>query len=182
MRALLIAGGAAVVLLFLLAPAASAWVTGPCDGSVAIDGRTYGPANDTPANPIVVPAQEGLVAEWQGSTGTTVIRNHSGWVGVAIGPAIISPPDWHWSGENAGGETSAAGSTSLDAAWELLPVDLVGLYEVQAAHAGEGGSCAGMAMVRLEGNPLGTPVGAAAAAGTLLSAAGVVVAARGRKP
>jgi hypothetical protein len=169
------------VLAFPLAAAAGAGIEGPCDGSVTIGGSTYGPANDTPANPIVVPDEPGLTAQWQGSTGV-VIKDHSGSVGIQVGPFTIAPADWRWSGPNEEEATSASGTTSIDEAKALLPLDIVGVYEVRGTHAGDGGACEGMALVRVEGNPLSTAPGAGAAVGLAGSAVGLGFAARGRKP
>lgn len=148
---------------------ASADVSGPCDGKVTIDGVTYTPANDTAADPIVVPA-DAATAEWEGTTGVA-ITDHTGRLGVVVGPGSV--PIASWSGENADLETSASGVYDIGDARAELPVDLVGLYELTGTHSGSGGTCTGTAMVRIEGTPLTTPVGAAAAAVTLLSLIGL---------
>ncbi|HUH07573.1 MAG TPA: hypothetical protein VML96_07175 [Egibacteraceae bacterium] len=178
-RFLVVAATVTAAVALPLAAAASAGVSGPCDGTVTIDGRTYGPANDTPGNPIVIPAESGLVAEWEGHT-DVVITKHSGSVGVVVGPAAI--PIAKWAGDNAEEAVEASDSYPIDSARDLLPVDLVGLYQVEGKHDGEGGSCSGSAMVRIEGNPLATPVGAGAAVGTLVTGAALGAAAMGRKP
>lgn len=176
LRRLAVFGGVIGAGLLLALPA-GAVVVGPCDGSVTIGGVTYGPENDTPENPIVVPEdRSGLVAEWEGSTGVP-ITDHSGAVGVVIGPVTVELADW--SGENADEETDAAGSYELGS----LPTavaNLTGLYEVTASHSGTGGSCEGSVMVLLEGNPLTTPVGATSVGGALLAGVGMVLAGRGR--
>ena len=119
--------------------------------------------------------EKGLVAEWEGSTATP-ITDHSGEVGIVIGPSTVVLEDW--SGENAEEDTGAGGSYSVDDAKDFLPFELVGLYELSAIHSGEGGTCQGSAMLLIEGNPLTTPVGGAAVAGTLIAAVGVIAAGR----
>lgn len=157
--------------------AAAAGVDGPCTGSVVIDGVSYGPDNDSPANPIVIPDTDGLVAEWEGST-SSVITDHEGEIGVVVGPGAIRIADW--SGENADEETAASGSYAIDDARDQIPFPLVGLYEVSGSHAGDGGTCEGSVMVKIEGNPLSSPIGVAAAGGMLLAAVGLVTAGRVR--
>lgn len=175
-RRLAVIGAAAMGVLLVAAPA-SAVVTGPCDGSVTIAAVTYGPENDTPENPIVVPAERsGLTAEWEGSTGVP-ITNHSGQVGIVVGPTTVQIADW--SGENADEETEASGSYQF-ASLPTFVTNLTGLYEVTATHAGTGGACAGSVMVLMEGNPLTTPVGAASVGGMLLAGAGMFLAGRGQ--
>lgn len=163
-----------IALLWLPLPA-GADIQGPCDGSVTIDGVAYGPQNDTPANPIVVPNTEGLVAAWEGSTGP-VITDHTGHLDLVIGPGSVRLADW--AGENADREVSASGTYSVDEAFALLPIDVVGLYELTGSHAGNGGSCTGSVMVLIEGNPLGTPIGLVALIGLLLALVGIGLARR----
>lgn len=166
----------AAALMLTVRPAYAA-VSGPCDGSVTIDGVRYTSANDSPSNPIVIPDEPDLVASWEGST-TTPITDHTGDIGVVVGPATVVLETW--GGPNAEESTSSSGDYSVDEARAQLPVDLVGLYEVTAHHAGTGGACEGSVMILIEGNPLTTPAGAGAGAGTLLAAVGVTLAGRRR--
>lgn len=166
-RAGMATAAAAAALLFPLAGIASAAIQGPCDGSATIGGRTYTPANDTPSNPVVLPSGPGLVASWIGST-QVVITNHEGGIAVVIGPGSVGVASW--GSENKDKKTSASGEYPVDQARNALPVDLVGLYRVTGFHRGEGGSCTGSAMIKIEGNPLTNPIGAGAAAGTLAAA------------
>lgn len=176
MRRISIMGGLATVLLLAALPA-SGVVTGGCDGSVTIAGVTYGPDNDTADNPIVVPADKaGVVAGWEGST-STPITDHTGSVGVEVGPVTLEIQSW--GGANAENETSAEGTYALDSLPPFVK-GLTGIYEVTATHSGTGGSCAGSVMVRLDGNAATSPVGAASIGGTLLAAAGLLAAGRGR--
>ena len=170
--------GFAITGMLFVSGVAAAIVVGPCNGSVVIDGTTYTPENDSPANPIVIPDEEGLIAAWSGNT-DVVIKDHSGNVGVVVGPSTITLATW--SGENADDEVQSNGEYNVDDARELLPFDVVGLYELRAAHSGSGGACTGSAMILIEGNPLATPVGAGAVGGVVLAGAGIVMAGRGRK-
>lgn len=79
--------GLVVSGLLLTAGAAAAIFVGPCNGSVKIDGTTYTPENDSPANPIVIPEKEGL--------------------GVVVGPGTIYLATW--DGENANDEVESTG-------------------------------------------------------------------------
>ena len=168
----------AAIALWLLPSTAGAVVEGPCTGKVEIDGITYTPENDSPDNPIVIPDRSGLIAEWSGSTTTGPITNHVGEVSLVVGPTAFVIDDW--DGENAEEETSSRGNYAIDDAKDILPFDVVGLYELQAFHSGDEARCDGSAMVLVEGNPLSTPLGLGAAAGTLIAAAGITLAGRGR--
>ena len=163
--------------LLLMGTAAQAAIDGPCRGTATIDGIVYSEANDSADNPIVIPDQEGLIAFWEGST-DVAITDHTGELGVVIGPATINFADW--DGENSDLKTDSSGSYAIDDARDILPINLVGLYEVSGFHRGEGGNCDGSVMVLLEGNPLTTPVGAGSAAGAALALVGVLSAGRMR--
>jgi hypothetical protein len=169
-----------LALLGLTAAPASANVTeGPCDGSVTIKGVTYTPENDTKDNPIVVPDEPGLTFTWHGDTGGTVITDHHGQIGVSVGPGVV--PVAEWANPNTGEETSKDGSYNIDTAWEKIGMHLVGIYRIEGSHEGTGGTCEGFAFVKIEGNPLTTPVGAGAVGLTLLTGAGVLFAGKAKK-
>jgi hypothetical protein len=163
--------------MLLIGVGAGAAIDGPCRGTATIDGIVYSEANDSADNPIVIPDQDGLIAFWEGSTDAP-ITEHTGELGVVIGPATINFADW--GGENSDLETESSGSYAIDDARDVLPINLVGLYEVSGFHRGEGGNCDGSVMVLLEGNPLTTPVGAGSAAGAALALVGVLSAGRMR--
>lgn len=171
-------GGFVVLAVLLISGAAAAITVGPCNGLVEIDGIIYTPENDSAANPIVIPDKEGLIAAWSGTT-DVVIKDHSGNVSVVVGPGNVVLGAW--SGENADDEVQSSGDYAVDDAKDLLPFDVVGLYELSAAHSGSGGTCSGSAMILIEGNPLQTPPGQAAAGGALLGVVGLGLAGRGRK-
>ncbi len=166
--------------LALAAPAFASITTGPCDGSVTIQGVKYTPANDTPSNPVLIPDGSGIVVQYTGTTGGVVIKNHHGSIAVDVGPIPITVADW--SGENADEKVEKTGTYALDDALAKLPIDIVGIFRVSGTHEGRGGTCEGFAYVKIEGNPLGTIPGVAAAGVTVVAAAGVGAAAAARKP
>ncbi len=168
----------AATTLLLIGTAAQAAIEGGCSGTVTIGGQTYTENNDSASNPIVIPDEADLTAAWTGTTGSNVITDFTGELGVVIGPATIVIADW--AGPNAAETRDAAGTYEIDDARDELPVDLVGLYEVSGFHRGTGGSCEGSVMVKLEGNPLGNPVGAASTAGAVLALVGVLAAGRAK--
>lgn len=167
--------GVTVALLLLVAGPAKGAASG-CSGSVTIADRTFTERNDTRADPIVVPDVEGLVAEWDGVT-DDVITDHRGRLNLLLANGAVEIASWE--GENAEQSRTADGDEPIDGLRDSLPFPLVGIYEIEVVHAGDGGSCTGSAMVELQGNPLTTPVGAGSAVGTLLAAIGVVAAGRG---
>lgn len=166
--------------LLCTTPAFASITAGPCDGSVTIEGVTYTPANDTPGDPVVIPDKSGVIVEYSGDTGGVVIKNHHGSIAVDVGPIAIEVAEW--SGRNADGEVSTTDTYALDDAYAKLPFDIVGIYRVSGTHEGRGGRCAGFAYVKIEGNPLGTVPGVAAAVITLGGVVGVAAAASARKP
>ncbi len=168
----------ATMAMIALGGAAHAGIEGGCSGTVTIAGETYTENNDSASNPIVIPDEAGLTASWTGTTGSSVITDFTGELGVVIGPATIVIADW--AGPNDAETSDAAGTYAIDDARDELPVDLVGLYEVSGFHRGAGGSCEGNVMVRLEGNPLGNPVGAGSTAGAVLALVGVLAAGRAK--
>ena len=158
--------------LVLAAPASAAITTGPCDGTVTIEGVTYTPANDTRDNPVVVPDGTGLIVDYTGNTGGVVIKNHSGYIAVHVGPVPIKVATW--AGKNADEEIEKTDTYALDEAYDKLPVDIVGIFRVSGKHDGKGGVCEGFAYVKIEGNPLTTIPGAVATVVTLAAAGGMV--------
>ncbi len=168
---------AVVVLaaLFLLPTAALGVIEGPCSGTVTIDGEEYDESNDTADDPIVIPDKPGLIASWTGQT-SNPITDHRGAVGIVIGPTTWEIEDWE--GENAENSQSAKGDYAIDDAKDFLPFDLVGLYELQGSHAGDGGTCDGSVMLLIEGNAATTPIGVASIVGTLAAGTGVAMAGR----
>lgn len=161
--------------LLLFPATALGVIDGPCSGTVTIDSETYTEANDTADNPIVIPDEPGLIADWTGHTDDP-ITNHNGRVGIVIGPTTWQIEDWE--GQNAEESKDAEGKYAIDDAKDFLPFDLVGLYELEGSHSGNGGTCEGSVMLLIEGNAATTPVGVASIVGTLAAGAGVVMAGR----
>ena len=164
--------------LLLSASPAFADITGPCEGSATIDGTTYDPSFDTASNPIVVPANRaGMTIPYSGAI-TVTNTNYVGAVGVVIGPFTVNVADW-------GLDENIDDTRSTDpGAIYILGSDLdnlVGLYRLTAFHDADGGSCDATAMVKLEGDPLSTPVGAAATGGAVLTGLAMVAAGIPRK-
>ena len=169
--------GAAAMLVIAFAGVAGAGKSGPCEGSATIDGVRYDHTNDTAEDPIVVPEEkDGVIVAWEGSTGSP-ITDHTGSVSVLVGPIPIEVADW--GGANADMEVTASGQYDMTRLPEFLK-SVTGLYEVQAEHSGQGGTCEGTVMVLLEGNGLATPIGAGSVVGTVLTGIGLLFAGRGR--
>ncbi len=162
----------ALIAGVVLAPAAAnAGVDPGCTGSVVIDGNTYGPNNDTAGNPIVVPIdKDNVVAKWKGEV-TFLNTNHRGSLGIVVGPWTIQIADW--GNPNSGDTRKADGEYNLDEFKEQFPVaeSLIprGLYELSGFHQADGGRCDGQLMVKIEGDPLSSPLGIASLAGTVVT-------------
>jgi hypothetical protein len=62
-----------------------------------------------------------------------------------------------------------------------LPFDVVGVYRVSGFHHGDVGACDGFVYVKIEGNPLATVPGAAAAALTVGTGALTLAAGKARR-
>ncbi|GBD85354.1 hypothetical protein BMS3Abin02_01759 [bacterium BMS3Abin02] len=167
----LLLAGSLIAAVLLLPATANAAISGGCTGSAVIDGITYGPDNDTPDNPIVVPIdKDGVVATWEGSV-SFLNTNHHGNLDIVVGPWTIKIADW--GHPNSGDKRSANGTYSLDEfkAQFPVPVSLIprGIYEVSGFHQADGGRCDGHVMVKIDGSPLSNPLGIAVVAGTFLT-------------
>ena len=161
-------------VLLLSAIPALADITGPCDGSATIDGTTYDASFDTASKPIVVPADRaGMTIPYSGSI-TVTNTNYLGAVGVVIGPTTVNVAVWGLD-ENPDDKRSTDPGAIYILGSDLD--NLVGLYQLTAFHDADGGSCDATAMVKLEGDPLSTPVGAAATGGAVVT--GLAMAAAG---
>lgn len=165
--------------VFVLATVAAADLTGGCTASVVIDGIAYGPDNDTPDNPIVVPDRSDVVAQWQGAT-PFANTNFRGEVGLVIGPTTVRLAEWSDPGD---GSSMATGTYTRQELQDALPpgVKLRGLYELTGFHVAEAGRCDGRVFVRFGGNPLDNAVGIVAVAGLALSSIGLVMAGAARR-
>lgn len=173
---------AAVVAAVLVLPAtAMAGIDGGCTGSVTIEGKTYGPNNDTVDNPIVVPIEkDGIVAEWQAEVPFNN-ENNQGELGIKVGWSTISIADW--GDANSANKQGNSGSYSIEEFKDLFPVPETliprGVYELSGTHTADGGKCTGTVMVKLEGTGAIGIVAVAGAAVTFLTMLG---AGFGRKP
>jgi hypothetical protein len=148
-----------VTLMVAIHPGvASADVTGDCDGEATIKGVTYTPNNDTPKSAIPIPNEDGVLITYSGSVGFEN-KNHSGSAEVQVGPFGITLGD-PWSASNEQDERSVTdGVYELDDFRNKLPIWIPGVWKVTASHEASGGSCSGFAMIKLEGNPLGSIAG-----------------------
>ncbi|NIA24200.1 MAG: hypothetical protein GWP04_01380 [Gammaproteobacteria bacterium] len=179
----LLLAGFLITAVVLFPAAANAVIVGGCTGSAVIDGITYGPDNDTPNNPIVVPIdKEGVVATWEGSV-SFLNTNHHGSLGMVVGPWTIKIAEW--GHPNSGDVRSANGTYSLDdfKAQFPVPVSLIprGVYELSGFHQADGGRCDGHVMVKIDGSPLSTPLGIVSVAGTLVAGLALLGSAFGRR-
>ena len=104
-------------------------------------GTLTGPATSSPDQPFVVD-RAGEVA-WEG----TAPLIQSGTYGLSV----FGVPVWGGEFTNDDGLTSASGTVKVA---DVLPVDLVGLFEVSGSVKGEGGACEGSAWVKLAGDPI----------------------------
>ena len=176
-RLLLVAAAAAVGLLVCAQPVAAEFTenTVGCQGRATVrgkDGKTY----LVDARDKTVKAPREGTANWAGAV-TTTTHDHSGVVRLKLGPLNITLGKWGPS-KNANNENAKAGVKDIPEAVKWVPP---GKYEVNGHHQGKEGRCAGKVTVELEGNPLGTPVGAGVAAGTVLTGLGLVVSGMARK-
>jgi hypothetical protein len=174
------------LILTVIAPAASGSVTkgeGICDGWAEINGVRYTPANDTPGNAIPVPEEEGVLITWEGSANMPN-TNGSGAIYVNVAGFLIKIDDWT---TNDAVQISNGGVYQLDDFYEevdkRVPIGRVpGIWRVDGKHEADGGECAGFALIRLEGNPLGTLLGWIVIVGLIITAGGLVIAFRARVP
>lgn len=187
MRRRLAAIGLLGGLLSLVVPgvAAASVTLGDCTGWVKIpdDAGTihmYTPDNDTPAKAIPIPDRDGVTIEYFGRAPFDN-SNHSGAVYIHIAGLKIKIDDWGTTGPET--ETEKQDKYQLDDAKDAIegfvPLDfLTGVYKVSATHKADGGECAGFAMVKFGGNPLGTVVGWIIIIGIVVTAFGVYRSAR----
>ena len=178
-RIALILGIMASVLV--LPATALAGIDGGCTGSVEIDGKTYGPNNDTADNPILVPIEkEGVVARWQGQVPFDN-QNNQGELGLVFGPWVLPIADW--GDPNEGNDQGNDGTYSIEEFKDLFPVpeSLIprGLYELSGEHTAAGGTCTGTVMVELEGSGI---IAIASVAGVAIFGLATLSAGLGRKP
>jgi len=173
------AGAFVTALILVVAIPASADLTGNCSGSATIDGIDYDASYDTADNPIVVPEdREGLRIPYEGSV-TMANTNYLGAVSIVIGPVTVNVADWGLDENIDDIKTTEPGAIYV-LGNELN--NIVGIYQLTAFHDADGGDCDADAMVKLEGDPLSTPIGAGATAGLVITGAGVVSAGIKKRP
>jgi len=161
---------------FAPARPAGAAINGPCAATAEVNGKLYTPAHDTPGNPIRLPKRGTIL--YQGTT-RTVTSPHHGSLAVSVGPTRITI--YSWASTNAKRKLSAAGHKDLASTYAKLPFSIAGIYRITGYHYSQGRLyCSGFAYVAFDQSPFVTPVGVFAEAGTVLTAAGLVLAARGR--
>jgi hypothetical protein len=152
-------------LVVMMPGSASASVTGDCNGQATIKGMTYTPANDTPGNAIPIPDEDGVQVTYSGSVGFEN-KNHSGEAKVQVGPFSIKLGEW--GGANPEDTRSVENKIyQLDDFRDKLPIWIPGVWKVSATHSASGGDCSGFAMVKLDGSPVGNPVGLVVLVGLL---------------
>lgn len=148
----------AAMVISMVPAIAQASVTGDCTGEAEIKGVSYGPGNDTPSNAIPIPDEDGVIVTYSGSVDFEN-KGHSGVAKVQVGPFGITL-DKPWSGSNEQDDRGVVDNTyALDDFRDQLPIWIPGVWKVTASHSASGGECSGFAMVKLEGNALGNPVG-----------------------
>lgn len=171
------AAGVAAAAVLYAPPAAAEFTENDigCAGSATIqsdDGVFEVDASDSVAE---VP-RDGS-ASWQGSVDVAT-HNHSGEITLRVGPLSVPVGDWGPS-ENEDDEAAAAGVKDIPSELALVPP---GLYRVEGFHEGDEGRCAGFVDLEVTGNPITTPVGAGVAAGTVVTAALLALAAKVKLP
>jgi hypothetical protein len=110
------------------------------DGGTEL-GTLTGPAASSPQEPFVVD-RAGEVA-WEGTAPLIA--------GGTYSLSVYGLPVWGGEFTNDEGLTAASGTVTVA---DILPVDLVGLFQVSGSVGGEGGTCEGSAWVKLAGDPL----------------------------
>ncbi len=124
-------------------------------------GTITGPAASSPNAPFVVD-RKGEVG-WQGSA--PLISKGT------YGLSVFGLPVWGGEFTNDDGKTSADGTVKVA---DILPVDLVGVFQVSGSVKGEGGSCEGSAWLKLAGDPVTSIPGLAGLALAVLGGIGVL--------
>lgn len=181
MRLVRLIGATVVLMLLAPVPAAMASITEGaqfCSGQATIKGVDYTPANDTPSKAIPIPNEEDIKIPWQG-TANFDNSSHNGSLYVNVAGFNIRVATW----KGGGVEKGSNGVYELNDFYEeldrIVPIGRVpGVWKVSGEHMGKEDRCAGFAMIRLEGNPLGTLVGWIVIVGLIVTASGMVIAMR----
>jgi hypothetical protein len=145
----------AALLLALIVPGtASAFPLTNCTltlnstakGGATLDTATGGAPDATQQDPFVVD-WDGTVT-YDGTTGTQVIKKNTWYVNVWHIPTPL-----RGGSPNDDGNQKGNGSVGVSA---NAPFRITGLYFVDGAISGDGGSCAGSGWFKLAGDPVGT--------------------------
>ena len=100
-----------------------------------------GPAESSPDLPFAVDRAGHVI--WEGTAPLIASGTYS--------LSVFGVPVWGGEFTNDESLTSAEGTIKVA---DVVPVDLVGLFQVSGSVKGEGGACEGSAWVKLEGDPL----------------------------
>jgi len=142
-----------------------------CQGQAVITPKHGAPitinANQREAH---VPRSAAAPVTYQGSV-STVTHNHHGYVAVTVGPFKIH--FYSWSSANRSNKTSDSGTRAYPSELADVPP---GKYRVTGGHFSPQGSCTGEMTIIVDGSPLSSPIGIAAAAGTVVFAGLVLLA------
>lgn len=175
------AGGVAAFLIALssvvvASPAGATITTNTigCSGSAEITPESGAPYTvDAQDSTLKVPRNGS--AAWTGSLGT-ITHNHKGKVTLEVGFLSLEVGSWGPTA-NTSNLGSRSGVKEIPSFMDQIPA---GEYVLRGSHSGDEGSCAGHMTVDVEGSPWSNPVGLVVLAGTVLSGATMVMAARAR--
>ena len=121
---------------------------------------------------VTLPKEAGPV-DYAGSV-STVTHDHVGEVRLDVGPYGLKI--FGWKSKNGSNESAKSGVHAYPSLSRVPP----GIYRITGFHRGNEGGCSGHMDVIVAGSPLSSPVGIGSAAGTVLSAVGVIAAGRKR--
>jgi hypothetical protein len=172
-----IAAAMAALIILSAGPASAKFSvnTAGCAGKATItgkNGKTY--VVKASASKATIP-REGSVA-WQGST-KRVVKDHSGSIGIKIGPLTFKIDSW--GSPNQNGDKTASGTRDMPSALKWAPP---GKYLLTGSHAGKGGKCVGSITLTVEGSPFSTASGLGVVGGTVVFGLMTVAAGIARKP
>jgi hypothetical protein len=176
------AAGGLLVVGVVTAPSASAELNGPCEatGTIEETGLTIDPS--TSDGPFEVPLSGTVV--WSGSIGdgTETEERATGGAIAVVGPPLFDAVLGSVLEFREWGDPDAVSTAESDTDGYDLPdytprdTELV----VTGFHDDELGNCDGEITVIVEGDPLDSPIAVASLAGTVITGAGVALAALAR--
>jgi hypothetical protein len=150
--------------VLVMVPHADAKVEGPCSGQATVDGTPYDDSYDTKDHAIHLPEDPGgMEIPYQGAINAEN-QDYDGHVGVVIGPAVVNIATWG-PDPNPDDTRSKQGTYVLGTELD----NIVGIYEVPIVHnVGGAEACSATVFIKIEGNPLSTPLGLAAVIGAAI--------------